>query len=184
MPDLSAAPVVTQRKYQVSVTDFTGRSRSALVPIGTDTTTPEITAVRTAIGNMSNGRVMSTNLYTSVEQLNPANVLNTAFDEAHATVSIVAVFIYQDDTGDTFAVEVGAPDAQIFAADGDTILTTHAYVVALNAAVLAAANNGGVGTYAFQRGFRSVRSEKRNRARTPLTLTEPGAGLPSAAPGA
>lgn len=183
MPVFSAAPVVTQRKYQVTVTDFTGRSRSALVPIGTDTTTPEITAIATAVGNMSNARVMSSNLYTSVEQQNPGNVLNTAFDEAHATVSIVAVFIFQNDSGDVFAVEVGAPDAQIFAADGDTVLATHAYVAALITAVTTAANNGGAGTYAYQRGFRSTRSESRKRARTPLTLAEPGVNLPSGLPG-
>lgn len=185
MPDFSAAPVETQRVFQVSLTDFAGDSRSARIPIGSDTTTPEITAARTAIGNLSNARVMGTNLYTFVEQINPGNPLNTTFDEAYPTVNSTLVLVYQDDAGLEFSVEVGAPDASVFTVDGKTVNTANALIIAANAAILAAANNGAVGTYAFQRGFLSQRSQRAKRAKTPLPLVEPTGGQnPPIAPGA
>lgn len=185
MPDFSAAPVQSQRVFSISLRDFTGDSRAARIPIGTDTTTPEITAARTAIGNLSNGRVMETNLYTFVEQINPGNPLNTTFDEAYATMSTVLVLMYQNDAGLEFGVEIGAPDASLFTVDGKTVNTANALIIAANTAILAAANNGGVGTYAFQRGYLSQRSRRASRAKTTLPLVEPAVGAnPPIAPGA
>lgn len=184
MPPFSAAPLRSQRSHSLQIQDFIGKSRAARTIVATDTTAGQITALETAIGNLSNGRVMASTLSSESFQLNPANPLNTTFDEAHATVDIVLVMVFQDDGGNTQASEIGAPDASLFASDGETPLDTNGLIIAYKAAALAAMNEGG-GTWAYSRGFRSTRSARAARARTPHPLAEPGVGAqPPIAPGA
>lgn len=184
MPPFSAAPLRSQRAHSLQIQDFIGKSKSTRHIIDTDTTGAQITALETAVGNLSNGRVMASTVASESFQLNPANVLNTAYDEAHATVDIVLVMVFQNDAGEIQAVEIGAPDASLFAADGETPLDSNALIIAYKAAALAAMNEGG-DTWAYSRGFRSTRSASAKRARTPHPLAEPGVGAnPPIAPGA
>lgn len=184
MPPFSAAPVQTQRAHSASLQDFTGKSRSTRHIVTTDTTGPQLVALETAVGNLSNARLMDVTLATEIRQLNPANPLNTTFDEAHATVEIVLVVVWQNDAGDVQFVEIPAPDASIFAADGETPLLANTQFLAYRTAALAAMNEGG-GSWAYSRGFRSTRSASAKRARTAHPLAEPGVGdLPPIAPGA
>lgn len=184
MPPFSAAPVQTQRAHSASLEDFTGKSRSTRHIITTDTTGPQLSSLETAIGNLSNARLMGVTLATEISQLNPANPLNTTFDEAHATVEIVLVVVWQNDAGETQFVEIGAPDASLFAADGETPDLANALFTAYRVAALAAMNEGG-GSWAYARGFRSTRSASANRKRTAHPLAEPtGIQSPPIAPGA
>ena len=184
MPPFSAAPRGTQRAHSVQLQDFLGKSRSARHIITSDTTGAQITALETTIGNLSNAREMASTVASESFQINPANPLNTTYDEAHATVDTVLVMVYQDDGGNKQFVEIGAPDASLFASDGETPDATNANIIAYKAAAIAAMNEGG-GTWAFARGFRSTRSAQAKRARTTHPLVEPGVGaLPPIAPGA
>lgn len=184
MPPFSAAPLRSQRAHSLQIQDFLGGSKSARVIVTSDTTGAQITALETATGNLSNGRVMASTLASESFQLNPANPLNTAYDEAHATVDIVLTMVFQNDAGDIQAVEIGAPDASLFAADGETPDNANALIIAYKAAAIAAMNEGG-GTWAFARGFRSTHAKSAKRRATPHPLAEPGVGAsPPIAPGA
>lgn len=184
MPPRSAAPVFTQRALSISFQDFTGKPRSSRVVLSSAATDVQIDALELATGNLSNARAMDVTVSSETRQQNPANALNTAYDEAHATVEIVLVFVFQNDVGEVQMVEIPAPDASLFNSDGSTPNDTNALIIAYKAAALAAMNEGS-GTYAYARGFRSTRSARANRARIPHQLVEPGgASQPPIAPGA
>jgi hypothetical protein len=183
MPDISAAPTRAYAGYTVQLRDFTGKPATANIEAGAEATPAQLIAVRTGIGNMSNARVMETATKTGVKQINPANPLNTTYDEAYATVDVKAVFVFQNDDGDVQYVRVPAPDASIFQTDGETVLEpvvgsptltpVTAMVTALNASTPA-------GTWIYVRAYKEGSAA---RGRVPLPIGEPGAGTPGDAPG-
>lgn len=185
MPDFSAGATRSVRAFSTSIRDFRGRSRSTRHIIATDTSAAQVTALRTAIGNMSNGRVMGTSLATDVEIINPADPINTTYDESYSTTDHVAVMVFQNGAGDVQTAEVPAPDASIFESDGETVDRTNGLVIAYLTAALAALNAGTpAGTWAFARGFLSTRARNSRRQPIRLPLAEPGAGdNPPDAPG-
>lgn len=184
MPDLSLAPTREVTGYTVQLRDFTGKSGTSRIAAGAEATPAQLVAVRTALGNMSNARVMETSSQVGIKQINPANPANTTYDEAYATVDIKAIFVYQNDVGDVVYQRVPAPDASIFLADGETVQdpADEALILALITATLAALNaSTPAGTYIYVRGYREG-TEARNRV--PLPIEEPGIGdSPPDAPG-
>lgn len=189
MPPISAAPTRAVQNFSVSLSDFRGKSRSALLEIGADSTTLQRDTLAEEIGNMSNARVMSFTYAVGVAQLNPANPANTAFDEAYATVDDALILVFQNDDGDIQPLRIPAPDAQFFLPDGETVITPTAAGSAsqiqlfdtISAAEDALNASTPAGTWGYVRGYKEG---VRRRNRTPLNITEP-AGLdePSALPG-
>lgn len=189
MPALSAAPTRAFQRYSVSFTDFTGKSASALVEAGAEVTLGQRDTMATEIGNLSNARVMSNTYSTGIEQLNPANGLNTAFDEAYPAVDDGLILIFQNDAGDVQRVRIPAPDAQFFLPDGETVITPSAAGSPAQGALLDAINaieavlnaDTPAGTYEYARGYKEG---VRRRTRTPLPVVEPtGLQEPGALPG-
>lgn len=136
----------------------------------------EITALRTAMGDISNAAITKQRGTAEVKvdiRLPEIEV----YDEAYAAGSVVAVFVFTDlAQQQTQYLEVPAPDQSIFGIDGTTVdiaNSTEAAAV-VNAAV--ALLNVGTANYTYQRGYRSGRVSRASRPPVlPTSIEEPGA---------
>lgn len=153
----------------------------ARVSISTDNvpTNAQITAFRTALGNVTNARVESQK--ASAEELYPPGAV-TPFDEAYASNATKAVFIFYSYTDDrTKRLEVPAPDASLFTVDGNTVDVSNALVTALVSAYQAIVG----ADYGLRRAFLTGRTRKARINRLSPGAVEPGVGAnPPALPGA
>lgn len=185
MPPFSAAPRRSGYTASWQFRDFTGTPFPSTFDISAAATEAQVDAVAVAIGSMSNARLMEQRLTEFEVQINPANALNTAFDEAYASVDIQLIMIFQNDTtGEPRYVRVPAPDAIFFLPDGETVIAPDGGAAAgsgallLNNTITAIQTAMGAG-WTYSRAYRN-RTGRRNR--TPLPLEEPS-GNPGAAPG-
>jgi hypothetical protein len=118
-------------------------------------------------------------------QISNANPLNTAFDEAYATVDDELVLLFQADaTGEIREYRVPAPDASMFLPDGETMIVPDGGAAAntppllLDTLIQALLTGLGAG-FSFARGFKNNTGR---RTRQPLAITEP-VGNPPDEPG-
>jgi len=188
MPDLSGTGLTTRRPYSMSFHDFRGRSRATLLNGGDESTTVQATALRTAMGNGSNARITSTRETVLQEQINISAAQNFTYDEAYPSVSDALVIVFQDAAGEKESLILPAPDASLFAADGETPVDPDAagsageiLMDAIHVAALAYLNaDTPAGTYAFSRAYLEGAGV---RARPVVPIQEPGAQPPGDAPG-
>lgn len=185
MPPFSAAPRRVGTRLSTQLIDFRGKPKSASIIISAAATPAEADAITTATGNISNARVMEQHVSSFDVQISNANPLNTAFDEAYATVQDELVLVFQADaTGEVREYRVPAPDAIVFQGDGETLVARDAGGAAgsggllLDTLIEALLTGLGAG-FSYARGYKN-NSEK--RARQPLPLAEP-TGNPGDAPG-
>lgn len=184
MPPLSAAPRRVFNSLSLQFFDWRGKPYTSTGFRSAVSTPAQVAAVNATLGSMSNARAM--NFYTKdgEEQINPANALNTAFDEAYSTVDDLLVMVFQNDTGAVEEWAVPAPDAIFFASDGETVVTPDSAAAAgsgaelLDNAIVAILAMMG-GTFAFARAYKN---KSGRRSRQPLPLAEP-TGNPGDAPG-
>jgi len=185
MPSFSAAPRRAGTKLSLQFRDFTGNSRTSAIDVSAVATEAEITALAVATGSMSNARLMEQHVTDFSVQINPANPLNTTFDEAYATVKDGLVLLFQNSTtGDIRPYRIPAPDAIFFLSDGETVVEPDAGAAAGSGALLL--NNvieaylvvAGAG-WVYARGYLEGVGR---RSRQPLPLAEP-TGNPGDAPG-
>ena len=168
---------VTTSQTSVSFVDRKGAAASIRVPNLTGATNG--LAIANAAGNMSNAGVKSWT--TDAGQAIGVNAV-IAFDEATSEAENKAVFVFQDDAGNSVSVAIPAPDASIFLSDG--------YTVNAAAGTLAEAFINAVlvhlgGTYAFTRGYFQNSSRGQRRQYITPTLSEPddvAGDLPSGLP--
>lgn len=167
MPDFSAAATETYSQVSIQLRDFTGKtSPASIVRAGAGVTSGQVDAFRTAVGNISNARVMAERATVVQAIINEADPLNTVFDEAYSTVGDALIMIFQNATGDTQRVRIPAPDLSVFLADGETVDLTNSLFAALRDATLACLPAGYVFSRAYLEGIG-------RRARTPLPVAEP-----------
>lgn len=167
MPDFSAAAKETYAQVSIQLRDFTGQSRSAaLARANPAVTGGQVDTLRTAIGNMSNARVMSESANVVEAIINPADPLNTVFDEAYSTVNDAIILVFQNATGDVQRLRVPAPDLSIFQPDGETVDLTNGLFTATRDAALAVLPTG----YIFSRVYLEGLGK---RVRVPLPTAEP-----------
>jgi len=107
-----------------------------------------------------------------------------AYDEAESSVTVELVLLYQSPTTEAKKyVRIPAPDAQFFAADGETFVPSGGSWTTLNTAVLAALNAGS-GDYEFVRGYALTPGRKSAGVVLKPTVEEPGeTGQPGDLPG-
>lgn len=167
MPDFSTADRETYTSVSIQLRDFRGWSKSANIPRAKEAVSgAEAEALRTAVGNISNARVMSETVTAVDAIINDADPANTVFDEAYSHVEDAIILLFQDNTGRTTRFRVPAPDLSIFQADGETVDIENALFTALRDAVLAVLPAG----YIFKRTWLEGLGK---RARTPLPVAEP-----------
>lgn len=190
MPDFPPAgdvPRINTRSFNIDFLCVGGdHGFSSLDQIAAAVSGLELANLRTALGNMSNGVIVSTAQTESVV-VNQAAAEVAPLDEAFSSVGTRAVMVFQNDDLDTRSVSVPAPDASLFESDGVTLNRTNGLVNAAIIAALAVINGGaaGTGTYAYLRGYRQEVSRKLPKGRTSKAPIEPGAGVnPPDAPGA
>lgn len=178
MPDgfALAAGTWTKGVHGITVIDFGGRKKSTSIEvIGTQPSAAQINALRSAIGEATNGTTLEVRS-SAIEGIDPTDAAVELYDEAYAAVNSVGVFVFQDfSTRDLQQIEVPAVDASLFEPDGETIDPTNALALAIINAGVAALNAGGAG-YTFQRGFLSGRVQRAAGRRVNLPLEEPGIG--------
>lgn len=185
MPGFSAAPQRVGTSLSFQFRDFRGKPKSTSVIVSAASTEAQQDAVVATAGALSNARVMEQRVTAFQVQVSNANALNTAFDEAYSTVEDEIVFQFQADaTGEIREVRIPAPDASLFASDGETVLVPDGAATAGSGpelldnyitAQLAALGAG----WAYARAFKN-NSER--RPRQALGITEP-VGSPGDAPG-
>lgn len=187
-PDPADVPQTTEFSTSIQFVDHRGKKRSAGVVHGA-ATPAEVNAFRASLGNASNAAVIAVDSSAVTKVLNISNPNFVVFDEAYSSSDHVAVFVFQDDTGDMKTIELPAPDLSIFyPTDGETVdpLNALAANIILNGAKLLNSDGAGAypGTYAYVRGFLSTRSNSRRRQRQVPKITEPDTGdQPGQAPG-
>lgn len=163
-------PVTTRASLSLTIMDIAGRNaRASLTALTASPSTPQITAFKNAVGDMTNGAVTTVS-GTAQDYDNGAT--RVVFDEAHAGAPDKAVFIFQNDARQTRRLEIPAPDASIFGTDGQTVDAANPLVVALNDATLAILG----GSFRMTRGFLSTKTRKSAGTRVAPIALEPGAG--------
>lgn len=185
MPPFSAAPRRVGTNLAVQFRDFTGKPKSMSGAVSAAATEAELDAVVVAAGNLSNARVMEQRITEFEVQISNANPLNTAFDEAYATVKDELVVQFQATaTGEIREFRIPAPDASIFLPDGETVVVPDSGAAAGSGAELLD-NFITAMLVALGAGFEYARAFKNNsetRPRQALGITEP-VGSPGDAPG-
>jgi len=185
MPPFSAAPQRVGTTLSVQFRDFRGKPKSMSGIISAAATAGEAAAVATAAGNMSNARVMERRVTNFAVQISNANPLNTAFDEAYATVDDELIVLFQATaTGEIRDFHIPAPDAIFFLPDGETVVVPDSGAAAGSGAQLLDAFIAATLT-ALGAGFEYARSYKNKsevRGRQPLAIAEP-TGNPGDLPG-
>lgn len=167
MPDFSTADRETYAQIAIQLRDFTGNARSASIARANAAVTGgQVDSLRTAIGNISNARVMSESANVVEAVINQADPANTVFDEAYSTVGDAIVLIFQNATGQTQRLRVPAPDLSIFQPDGETVDLDNALFTAVRDAALAVLPAG----YLFSRVYLEGLGK---RVKTPLPTAEP-----------
>lgn len=185
MPPFSAAPQRVGTQLSTQLIDFRGKPKSATIAISAAATEAQADAITAATGNISNARVMEQRITNFTVQVSNSNPLNTAFDEAYATVDDELVLLFQADaTGEIREYRVPAPDAIVFATDGETMVTPDGAATAGSGAELLdnliTALLAGLGAgFTFSRGYKNNTGR---RVRQPLPLAEP-TGNPGDEPG-
>lgn len=177
MPDFSAASKEVFQSISFQFRDFTGQSVTSSMRVSETATALQISALRTALGNASNARVMAERA-TAVNQIvNIADPLNTVFDEAYSTIGDGMVFLFQNAAGTVRRLRLPAPDLSLFLADGETPDPDNTEVQAVVTAALAALPVGYIHARTYLEGVG-------RRQRVPLTVIEPGeTDNPPALPG-
>jgi hypothetical protein len=139
------------------------------------------TALSAAIGDITNGAIVRQGAVSEAVD-NPTT--RQVFDEAYQSARMKVVLVFQNATRKTRKLEIAAPDASIFLADGQTVDPANADVVALVAAYKAIIDLQ-AGPYTLVRGFLSSRTRKVRGTRNAPAITEPGSGSkPPIGPGA
>lgn len=182
MPDFSAAARQVYTNFSVSLRDFTGRSATAQLRVGADALGADLDNLRSAIGDASNARVMRQSAGVTDEIINPANALNTVYDEAYSSVEQKMVMIFQSGAGVVQRLYIPAPDASLFLADGETPDLSNATLINIRDNALTTLNAATPNpTYVFVRAYLQGYGKG---LRVPLPLAEPGAlDEPPALPG-
>lgn len=176
MPTITT-PVTTRAVLGFTFLDVAGQdARASLGKLTAAPTTPQITALRDATGNMSNAALITVSATAQDYDNLPTRV---AYDEAHSLVNNKAIFVYQNSARQVRRYEVPAPDASIFGSDGKTVDRTNALVIALDAAIVAIIG----GTFSLSRAFLGGKTRKNRTSALPPTIAEPDTGdLPPALP--
>lgn len=178
MPDFSGAARETYAQISISLRDFAGNSATATIAQANGAANAAtVTAVREAVGAISNARVMTTRLSNVDSVINDADPANTVYDEVYGRAADALVMIFQNATGDVQRVSIPAPDLSIFQADGETPDLSNALFIAARDAIQTAMPAGFVFARAYLKGIGT-------RRRVPLPTAEPGVGEnPPALPG-
>lgn len=179
MPGLNS-PIIETLKFNMNFIDVGGAPGSmGLDGIPVAATNGQIYDLIGAIANMSNAGEWSDNI-SRHREIPKARA--TALDEAYASVSDRAVFVFQNAALTEKTIRIPAPDLSIFSDDGVTVDAENSLVIDLLADALVVLNTGG-GTYAFARGYRLVPGQKTPLPRTLPEVAEPaGAVNPPAEP--
>lgn len=185
-PPILDAPRSQVRAMGLSFVDSNGRNGSSYVELPVTVSDALLNALRTALGNGSNA-ALEESRYTNKNTILSRTTI-TAYDEKYPSIEDVAVFQFQDNTGDVQTLELPAPDSTLFFQNGDRLTIDPARVLssAIIAAALAALNDNG-GTYTYSRGYKATHRKGRagKQAKVLPQFTEPGAGdLPGGGDGA
>jgi hypothetical protein len=158
----------------VTLRDLGGEVARVSVSAGSFTGAQAL-AFATAVGQISNARVES----LSTTTVNTYSLV-LPFDEAYASVTVKAMLIYQNlSTGQVVRVEIPAPDASIFLADGVTVNAQNTLVLAVSGAIQAIIGSG----FTLRRAFLSQRSRRIIARPLAPGSAEPGTGqLPPGEP--
>lgn len=184
--------LVTRRattRISSQLMDVRGKVRTATIAASPDATAISIDLVLDAIGNASNAAQITRENTQSTQVINPLNPLVLFYDESYSTVEQVAVFFFQDDSGNVETLEVPAPDLSLFEATNREVINPFDdRSAAIITAVTGALNAGTVaGTYAYNKGYLATRRTTRARVRAIPgidQIVEPGVGdLPEPGPG-
>lgn len=186
-PALIDAPRATSREGTFGFIDYRGKRATAFAVFPATATDVQLNALRDALGEGSNAAQLYT-AYTNRDEVLSIGALE-AYDEAEASVTQVAVFQFQNATGDQTDIELPAPDTTLFyTTNREAIDPARARSAAIIAAALAGLNSGApAGTYTFSRGFLATRRKGRGGGKVPVlpALVEPGgADLPAPGDGA
>lgn len=179
----------TATSVQSQIMDVRGKVRTASIVVSPDATALSIGLIHDAIGNATNGAQLSRNSSSIDEVINPLADGVVFFDESYSTTEQVAVFYFQDDSGEVRTLELPAPDLSMFLASNREIIDPgNTRALAIITAVEGALNAGDpAGTFTYSRGYLATRRSSRARTRTVpgvLQIVEPGVGeLPGEAPG-
>lgn len=189
MPDFPAigdVPRIVSQSYTIDFLAVGGdHGFTSIDKVPTNITGLQLAALRTALGNMSNARVVGDTAST-MTNVNLAAPEVAPYDEAYASVGTRASLVFQNDDLETRSVSIPAPDASIFESDGVTVNPTNALVIAAVGAILTVINGDllATDTYAYLRGFRQEISRKLPKGRSAKAAIEPLAGInPPDAPG-
>lgn len=129
-----------------------------------------------AMGNISNAYVQAYNLKGATVS-DPASVV--VFDEAYASANTKLRLVFENPARRKKYLEIPAPDASIFASDGETVDYSNTDVLAVETAFKAIAGS----TYSLKRGFLGNRTRKQHSANRPPAVREPTTGdLPAGVP--
>lgn len=167
MPRMTT-PVTIRANLSATIMGVDGsQARASVTQLTAAPSTPAVTAWLNAIGDITNGAVVTAN--ANSQQFDVV-ATRRAFDESYSHVITKGVFIFQNDARETRRLEVPAIDASVFGADGKTIDPTNPLVSALVTATLALYPAG----FALVRGFLAGRTRKTRTNTLPPLIEEPG----------
>jgi len=179
----------TATAIQSQIMDVRGKVRTASIVVSPDATALSIGLIHDAIGNATNGAQLSRNSSSIDEVINPLADGVVFFDESYSTTEQVAVFYFQDDSGEVRTLEIPAPDLSMFLVNNREVIDPgNTRALAVITATEGALNAGDpAGTFTYSRGYLATRRSSRARTRTVpgvLQIVEPGVGeLPGGEPG-
>lgn len=178
MPDFPAtgAPRKATKRLTVGLIDWTGKKSTSFLSVPGTATDVQLDTLRQRIGEGTNAAVWYSNKNAEDTVLRPQTL--TAFDEAEARVTSVAIFQFIDENGNVEELPVPAPDSVLFSTvDPELIDPASARSAAIIAAALAALNSGDpAGTFVFSRGYLATRRKGRGAPsqKTIPAFAEPG----------
>jgi len=174
MPYVDAGVTLVDKKsFTVSLVAFGGDKTSvSLSDVDPTATAPQLVDFATKLGALTNAGVYGL-ITTTKQETSPTQAV--MFDEAFASASMKAIFVFQDlTTLKSIQVGVPAPDDSIFDTDQVTVKGTPD-VLAFILATQTVLNAGGA-DYTYVRGYRAGRTRIIPRSNVIGIKSEPGVG--------
>lgn len=177
MPAMAGTPT-TVASLGFSFMDIAGKpGKASITNLASAPSGGAVTNMANALGNASNAALVSVSGKAETYDDPTARV---AFDEGYASCVTKATFIFQNAARRTKRLELPAPDASIFASDGETVDYTNALVVDIVAKYQVIVGS----SYVLKSGFLNSRTRKTTTSNRPPTVREPDTlELPGGGPG-
>lgn len=161
MPDfqfIAPATRKTTRKVTIGIVDLTGNTRNVILKnLGAGVTDAQVNALRTAIGNASNGGVY----FDSKEVIQAQAPRDSrAFSDPHSSVSMLGVLVFDHPNPQVESVDVIIPaiDLGKITSSGDLNMDDGEMTAIVNAALpILNDSNPFTGDYYFSHGYFSDR---------------------------